>query len=161
MSEPLCISGCFSLILTVIPSGKQCNVFSECAQYKTRILNLGKKKKPNQLPGLNYWDKVWFQHKDLVEILQYLVLWGLMSLASQGNLSHTLKILYRSIFKEELFFFVESTWKGRAEILNKTRLEANILPWDNSVLDKLARTKLAGDLFWHDLIIISKLMAVT
>lgn len=36
------------------------------------------KTKQTQLPGLNYWDRAWFQLKDLVEILQYLVPWGLM-----------------------------------------------------------------------------------
>lgn len=64
-AHPPCISVCFSLILTVVASGKKCNAFSACAQYKTRILDLkknnqtNKKTKPKnlkqaQLPGLNY-----------------------------------------------------------------------------------------------------------
>lgn len=93
---------------------KKCNASVNVLSTKPELQIL-KKKKPNQLPGLNYWDEVWFQHMDSVEILQYLVPWGLMPLTSQGNLSHTLKILYRNIFKEELFFFFNRKYlKGKS-----------------------------------------------
>lgn len=115
ISEHLpCIPVCFSLILSVIPSGKKCHAFSVLknvmllSSVQNQHSNSWKKNpktKQTQLPGLNYW--VWFQFKDSVEILQYLVPWSLILLTSQGSLSYTVTILYRNIFKEELVF--EST----------------------------------------------------